>query len=97
MFDIGFWEIGIIAIVALLFVGPERLPGLIRTAGKWVGRGQRLAREVRSELEREAVAMDIKDVSREFLAEDKRLKGLVKGLDKIPATDSTPQKSEDKV
>ena len=97
MFDIGFWEIGIIAIVALLFVGPERLPGLIRTAGKWVGRGQRLAREVRSELEREAVAMDIKDVSREFLAEDKRLKGLVKGLDKISATDSTPQKSEDKV
>ena len=41
--------------------------------------------------------MDIKDVSREFLAEDKRLKGLVKGLDKISATDSTPQKSEDKV
>ncbi len=97
MFDIGFWEIGIIAIVALLFVGPERLPGMIRTAGKWVGRAQRLAREVRSELEREAIALDIKDVSREFLAEDKRLKGLVKGLDKISVTDSAPQKSEDKV
>jgi len=92
MFDIGFWEIGIIAIVALLVVGPERLPGMIRTAGKWVGRGQRLACEVRSELEREAVALDIKDVSKKFLAEDKRLKG----LDKISATDSTPQESEDK-
>ncbi len=93
MFDIGFWEIGIIAIVALLLVGPERLPGLIRTAGKWVGRAQRLAREVRSELEREAVALDIKAVSKEFLAEDKRLKG----LDKVSVPDSTPRKSEDKV
>ena len=92
MFDIGFWEIGIIAIVALLVVGPERLPGMIRTAGKWVGRGQRLAREVRSELEREAVALYSKDVSKKFLAEDTRLKG----LDKISATDSTPQESEDK-
>ncbi len=92
MFDIGFWEIGIIAIIALLVVGPERLPAMVRTAGKWVGRGQRLARELRSELEREAVAQDIKAVSKEFLAEDRRLKG----LDRISVTDSTPQKSEDK-
>ena len=38
MFDIGFWELIIIAVVALLVFGPERLPELARTAGKWLGR-----------------------------------------------------------
>lgn len=93
MFDIGFWEIGIIAIVALLVVGPERMPGMIRTAGQWVGRAQRLAREVRSELDREAIAQEYKNVTAEFIAEDKRLKG----LDKLSVAPPTPEKSEDEV
>ena len=38
MFDIGFWELSLLALVALLVVGPERLPKLARTAGLWIGR-----------------------------------------------------------
>jgi sec-independent protein translocase protein TatB len=35
MFDIGFWELTIIGVVALLVIGPDKLPGIARTAGMW--------------------------------------------------------------
>ena len=53
MFDIGFWELGLIALVALLVVGPERLPKLARTAGLWLGRGRRLLSSVKADIDRE--------------------------------------------
>lgn len=53
MFDIGFWELVIISIVALLVVGPERLPGLIRDVGRWVRAVRRFVVQTRQELERE--------------------------------------------
>lgn len=60
MFDIGFSELFLIVVVALLVVGPERLPGLIRTAGQWVGRAQRIARDLRTELERDTGVREIR-------------------------------------
>ena len=53
MFDIGFWELAIIAVVALLVVGPERLPKIAYDAGLWFGRVQRYVRNARMEIERE--------------------------------------------
>jgi len=53
MFDIGFWELLIIAVVALLVVGPERLPGLARTAGVWVGKVRRFVNSVKADIDRE--------------------------------------------
>ncbi len=53
MFDIGFWEIAVIAVVALLVVGPEQLPGLLRTAGSWAGKAKRLINEAKTELDLE--------------------------------------------
>ena len=53
MFEVGFTEILMIGLVALLVVGPERLPELVRTTGRWIGRAQRIARELRAELDRE--------------------------------------------
>ncbi len=53
MFDIGFWELAIIGIVALLVVGPERLPGLIRTVGYWLGKIKEMAGSVKSDLRQE--------------------------------------------
>ena len=88
MFDIGFWEISIIAIVALLVVGPEKLPSMVKVAGQYVGRGQRLARELRAELEREAMSFENRSMNKEFRAEDRRLKGL--------ADDSAPAVSDEK-
>ena len=66
MFDVGFTELVLIGLVALLVVGPERLPELVRTAGRWIGRAQRVAREVRSELERDVGAREITQLQRDF-------------------------------
>ena len=66
MFDIGFWEVGIIGVIALLVVGPEKLPGLAREAGRWVGRAQRMAGELKAEIEREADFQELKKLRDEI-------------------------------
>lgn len=60
MFDIGFVEILLIAVVGLLVIGPERLPETVRTLGLWIGRFKRSLRDTRSELERQLGADDIR-------------------------------------
>lgn len=60
MFDIGFWEITVIMVIALLVLGPERLPRLARTLGHWVGRARRVAADLRAELDRELHTEDLK-------------------------------------
>ncbi|MEZ6967506.1 Sec-independent protein translocase protein TatB [Aeromonas sp. S9(2024)] len=53
MFDIGFWELIVIGVVALLVLGPERLPVAIRTATHWIRLIRSTANSVKSELEQE--------------------------------------------
>ncbi len=53
MFDIGFSEMIVIAIVALVVIGPERLPKVARTAGHLLGRLQRYVSDVKSDINRE--------------------------------------------
>lgn len=60
MFDFSFGELALIAVVALLVLGPERLPGVARTAGALVRRLRNGWHGVRSEIERELAAEDIK-------------------------------------
>lgn len=60
MFDIGFMELMLISIVALIVIGPERLPGAIRTATLWIGRAKRSFNQVKSEIEREINTDEIK-------------------------------------
>jgi sec-independent protein translocase protein TatB len=60
MFDIGFSEILVIAIVALIVLGPERMPKAARFAGLWVRRARAQWYSVKSELERELAADELK-------------------------------------
>jgi len=60
MFDIGFWELSLVMIIALLVVGPDRLPGLMRTLGVWVGRARRTLQSVQEEVRRELAAEELK-------------------------------------
>jgi sec-independent protein translocase protein TatB len=60
MFDIGFWELALIGVVALLVVGPDRLPALARTIGLWVGRIRRYVATVRDDIEREIQADELR-------------------------------------
>ena len=60
MFDIGFTELVVCLVVALVVIGPEQLPGTVRTVGLWIGRLKRSLRETRSEIERQIGADDIR-------------------------------------
>ncbi|MEE9492736.1 MAG: Sec-independent protein translocase protein TatB [Gammaproteobacteria bacterium] len=60
MFDVGLWELMIIMVVALLVVGPERLPKLARTVGLWVGKGRRMVQSVKADIDRELAADELK-------------------------------------
>lgn len=53
MFDIGFFELCVIGIVALLVLGPDRLPQAARTAGMWVGRAKRMMSQVKRDIDDE--------------------------------------------
>jgi sec-independent protein translocase protein TatB len=57
MFDIGFPELVLIAVVGLLVIGPERLPEALRTLGLWLGRMRRSFVSVKAEIEKE-IGMD---------------------------------------
>ena len=65
MFDMGFSELLLVGIVGLLVIGPERLPGAIRTTMVWVNRIRRSFNEVRADVERElhndAVMKELRD------------------------------------
>ncbi|MAZ89039.1 MAG: twin-arginine translocase subunit TatB [Cellvibrionaceae bacterium] len=60
MFDIGFFELLVIGVVGLLVIGPEQLPGALRTAALWWGRFKRGLQSTRSELEQQIGADDIR-------------------------------------
>lgn len=60
MFDIGFSELLLIAVVGLLVLGPERLPTAVRTTSLWIGRLRRQFTEIRAEVEREIGADEIR-------------------------------------
>ena len=60
MLDIGFTELLLIAVIALVVLGPERLPGAMRATAYWVGKLRRSFQNARDELERELNVEEIK-------------------------------------
>ncbi len=66
MFDIGFSELFVIGIVALIVIGPERLPRVARIAGHFFGRAQRYVSTVKSEINREMQLDDLKKLQSEM-------------------------------
>lgn len=66
MFDVGFSELVVIGLIALIVLGPKRLPEVARTAGRWLGKLRRFVADVKSDLDRE--------IHHEELAELRKLK-----------------------
>jgi sec-independent protein translocase protein TatB len=60
MFDFSFGELAVIGTVALVVLGPERLPKVARTVGAWVGKAQRYVSQVKSDINREIDLADLK-------------------------------------
>lgn len=61
MFDVGFSELLLLAIIALVVLGPEKLPHAARMAGAWVGRIRRLIISVQADIENEVAAAEMRE------------------------------------
>ncbi len=59
MFEVGFTEIVLILGLALLVLGPEKLPGLAEKVGRWTGRARAMARQLRTQLEHEVTLEEL--------------------------------------
>lgn len=68
MFDIGFTELIVIGVVALIVIGPERLPRVARTAGHLYGRMQRYVSSVKSDISHEIQLDEMRRVGQDFKA-----------------------------
>ena len=76
MFDVGFWEVSLIGVLALIVIGPERLPGVARTAGRWLGKARRMMADIKSDIKSEldeteldelkSIGKDIQDAGQAF-------------------------------
>jgi len=65
MFDFSFGELALIGTVALVVLGPERLPKVARTVGEWVGKAQRYVSQVKSDINRELELAELKKLQEE--------------------------------
>jgi sec-independent protein translocase protein TatB len=65
MFEGSFWELALIFVLALVVFGPERLPGLARTVGLWVGRARAVVRNLSAQIERELEAEELRKAAGE--------------------------------
>ncbi|MGQ9862627.1 MAG: Sec-independent protein translocase protein TatB [Thiobacillaceae bacterium] len=66
MFDIAFSELLVIGIVALIVIGPERLPKVARTAGQWLGRLNRYVAQVKQDIDRDMKLEELRKLQQEM-------------------------------
>jgi sec-independent protein translocase protein TatB len=77
MFDIGLTELMVIAVVALVVIGPERLPKVARTAGHILGRLQRYVSDVKSDINREMQLDELKKLQQQVSSQVSSLESSV--------------------
>jgi sec-independent protein translocase protein TatB len=96
MFDIGFSELALVCVIALIVLGPERMPQALRTLGLWFGRMRRTFTTMKTEIERE-IGMD--DIRRQLhneavMDEMKRLQRDIHGQSQPPANSTAEAPGE---
>ncbi|NMG30558.1 Sec-independent protein translocase protein TatB [Aromatoleum evansii] len=79
MFDLGFSELILIAVVTLVVVGPERLPKVARTAGHLLGRLQRYVSDVKSDIQREMQLEELKKLQEQVEQQARELETSMRG------------------
>ena len=78
MFDFGFWELTIVLVVALLVVGPDKLPVLAGKVGRWLGKAKSYMNTVRSDIESEIKSAELKEMLDKQQSEISELRGLLR-------------------
>lgn len=81
MFDLSFTEMLLAGVVALVVLGPERLPRVVRMTGEWVGKVQRLATNLKAELASQADYAEIVKVKKEVESVAQDIRGEIKDFE----------------
>jgi sec-independent protein translocase protein TatB len=79
MFDISFMEMLIVAIAALLVIGPERLPKVARQAGQWMSKMRRYVDDVKSDFNRQLELSELRDLKKDVEDAARSIEGSVGG------------------
>jgi sec-independent protein translocase protein TatB len=97
MFDIGWSELLVIAVVALIAIGPKELPGVLRTIGQWMGKARRMAAEFQGHFNEAMREAEMADLKKSFDEVRDATSGLTRGNLMTRLTDSLgePPKLED--
>jgi len=94
MFDVGFAEVFLILVVALLVVGPQRLPHVAAKAGRWYRQARRMVESVRGDFEREFNTQELRDILNQQESEIRKLRASVHGETTGQTTDEAPETSQ---
>lgn len=78
MFDFGFSEVGIAAVIALIVLGPERLPRVARQLGQWIGKLQRYVSDVKADINRQMDLEDLRKLQTEVTSAAKEVESSVR-------------------
>ena len=92
MFDIGFWELFLILVLALLVVGPERLPKAARTVGYWLGKARRYVEGVKEEV---ASEFDVSELKRMVHNQEVQINELQSQLNENISLEDKPQAAQE--
>ncbi|MEH6950696.1 Sec-independent protein translocase protein TatB [Nitrobacter sp. NHB1] len=97
MFDIGWSELVVIAVVALIAIGPKELPGVLRMVGRWIGKARKMAAEFQGQFNEAMREADMADLKKSFDEVRDATSGLTSGNLMTRLTDSLgePPKLED--
>jgi sec-independent protein translocase protein TatB len=100
MFDVGFSELVLCFLVALVVLGPQKLPAVARALGQWTGRARAYVRNLSSELERESgganLQRDLGDAARALREGADALKGDLRKLTGAVTDDARPDAGDKK-
>jgi sec-independent protein translocase protein TatB len=79
MFDIGWSEIALIAVVALIAIGPKELPGVLRMVGQWMGKARKMAAEFQGQFQEAMREAEMADLKKTFDEVKEAAAGIVSG------------------
>lgn len=83
MFDAGFLEMIVIGVLALVIVGPERLPGIARKVGKWVAKARALVNTTKTDIERELRTDEMRNM---LVMQEEKIRNLQSSFDTTVST-----------
>lgn len=83
MFDIGFWELVVVGVVALVVVGPDEFPTLVRNAGRWMSKARQVISSVKEDFEYE---VEKAEELKRLIAQETQIAELHKLVDETRAT-----------